>query len=631
MESGWRTIFRVLALGRDRLGAFLAVAVLVSLGTGASLLEPWIYRAIIDDIAGVFVTPAPLVKIESALESLTRSFKHVPESAGRIAHAPLRKTHADAPRRRLEPRSVNQAFATILLGALAIVLLRAASEGMRLWGDNRAARLSNEIERGLILRVFRHTLRLPLSYFTRRASGAVARQIDQSDQIAPIFNAFSQEIWPQMFSLIAILAILVSVNRELALVVLLVVPLYGWLTWRMSRRLDTELDEYYERWDEVSSRIQQGVAGIKTIQAHGTAEHESSRLDAASRQAYGRYLLRNRIQNRYVYAQQMLVAAAKVSVLAIGGLKALQHQLTPGDVVLFLAYVDRVYDPIEGLMSLYTTLQQNAGSVRRAERILRERETEGEDLPALAPSGSDIEFDRVAFSYSGKDRRVLDEVTFRVREGERVALVGPSGAGKTTLTDLLMALYRPQSGSIRIGGQALSTVAPSSVRSVVRGVAADGVLFRDTLVENIRYGRLDATDQEVRDAATLAGLDPVLDRLPDGMATPIGERGVELSVGERQRVLLARAFLARPAILVLDEATANLDFKTEAHVKEALERLSRGRTTLVVAHRKSMLTDVDRVLVLRDGRIEQDGTPGELIGRAGYFRQMMSSQEVAGT
>jgi ATP-binding cassette subfamily B protein len=622
-----RTLLNVLALGRRRIPGFLIVAALVSLGTAASLVEPWIYRAIIDDVAGVFVEPAPLARIESVVEGVGLSREHISGSGKRVFHAPLHRTHPEAPRRKLHPRTVPQAFATVIVGAILLVVLRAVAQGLKLWGDNRSARLSNELERDFILRTFRHVLRVPLGFFTSRASGAIAHQIDQSDQVAPIFGAVSQEIWPEVFAFFSVFAILFSVNRELAAVVLLVVPIYALVTWRMSRRLDTALDRYYELWDGVASRIQQAVAGIKTVQAHGTAEYEARELERAAGLAYETYLRRNRVQNGYTYLQGLLMAISKAAVLAIGGLKALQHQLTPGDVVLFLAYVDRVYEPIESLTGLVTSLQQNVGSVRRAQRLLDEPVTLGEDLPPLAPKDGAIEFDKVSFSYGRSARRVLDGLSFRLRPGERVALVGPSGAGKTTLTDLLVALYRPASGEIRVDGQSLSAVRPSSVRSFIRGVAADGLLFKGTITANIRYGRLEATDEEITDAAGLAGLGPVLERLPGGLDTLIGERGVELSVGERQRVLLARAFVARPTILILDEATANLDFQTEARVKEALERLSHGRTTLLIAHRKSMLTDVDRVLVLREGRIEQDGSPQELMAVDGYFRQLMAAGE----
>jgi len=227
----------------------------------------------------------------------------------------------------------------------------------------------------------------------------------------------------------------------------------------------------------------------------------------------------------------------------------------------------------------------------------------------------------VSFRYG--ERPVLTDVSFRIAAGEHVGLIGPSGAGKTTIADLLAGLYAPRSGAIRIDGQSLDAVSPESLRSAVRSVSTDGTLFRASIRANIQYGRLDAGDAEIVEAAREAGLARLLTRLPDGLDTAVGEGGVALSAGERQRVLLARAFVARPRVLVLDEATANLDYRTEASVKKALMVLGRGRTTLVIAHRRSMLTDVDRVLVLKDGRVVQQGTPGELLHQAGYFHDMM--------
>ncbi len=622
-----KTILRTLTLGRGRLGGFLLVALLVSLSTAATLFEPWIYRAIVDDVAGVFVEPAPVLTAERAFQELALSLRHLPHSGQRIFRAPLHRMRAtDSGRRNLPARTPHQAMATVLIGAGLLLVTRLGSEAFRYHGDNRSTALASELERGFVLRTFRHVLRLPLEFFSRRASGAVARQVDQSDHVAPIFTAFAQEIWPDLFTLLAILAIITTLNWTLALVTLIAVPVYAFVTWQMTRRLETRLEEYYSLWDEVSSRIQQAIAGIKTVITHGAAGYEMARLEEVSGRAFATYVARNQLQNRYAFAQEAIVAVSKAAALLLGGLKALQHQLTPGDVVLFLAYLDQVYSPIGNLTELYTSLQEHASSIRRAHRLLDEPAAPGEELPALAPRGGAVEFADVRFGY-GPKRPVLEGVSFRIEPGERVGLIGPSGAGKTTLTDLLVGLYRPQAGSILVDGQALDAVAPSSLRGAIRGVAADGMLFRTSIAENIRYGRFDATDAEVAEAARMAGLAPLLERMPDGLATPVGERGVELSMGERQRVLLARAFIGRPAILLLDEATANLDFKTEAAVKEAIAVIAEGRTTLVVAHRRSMLSDVDRVLVLRAGRIEQDGRPEELLEVEGYFRQMM----IAGT
>jgi ABC-type multidrug transport system fused ATPase/permease subunit len=625
-----KTLKRTLALGRGHVGGFLVVALLVSLGTAASLFEPWIYRAIVDDIAGVFVAPQPVTQAGHALQELSKAVQHVPHSGRRMFRAPLHRVRPEEPQpRRLPPRTPNQAVATVMIGAVLLLVTRLLSEFCRFHGDNRSTTLASHIERGFILRTFRHVLRLPLDFFSRRASGAVARQIDQSDHVAPVFTAFAQEIWPDFFTLLAILAIMASLNRALALITFIAVPVYAFVTWQMTRRLETRLEEYYSLWDDVSSRIQQSVAGIKTVLTYGATQHEERGLDEETERAFSTYIARNRLQNRYAFAQEAIVTVSKAAALLLGGIKALQHQLTPGDVVLFLAYLDQVYAPIGSLTELYTSLQEHASSLKRAHRLLDEPQAPGEEKPPFSPNGGAIEFAEVRFGYRAQ-RQVLDGVSFRVRPGERVGLIGPSGAGKTTLTDLLVGLYQPQGGAILVDGQRLADVAPSSLRGAIRGVASDGMLFRLTIAENIRYGRFEATDPEVLEAARLAGLGPLLERLPEGLETVIGERGVELSVGERQRVLLARAFIARPAILLLDEATANLDFKTEEAVKQAIDVIARGRTTLVVAHRRSMLTQVDRVLVLRGGRIEQDGSPEELMREDGYFRQMMTAHDGGG-
>ena len=421
-----------------------------------------------------------------------------------------------------------------------------------------------------------------------------------------------------------ILAILVSVNRGLALISMVALPLYAFVTWRMTRALNAGVDRYYALWDEVSSRIQQAVAVLASRRCRRTGLAITKwRVWVACLPArYDAYFRRTRLQSRFAFVQNGIIGIAKAGVLALGGVRALEHQLTPGDVVLFLAYLDRLYDPIERLTGLYTSLQPNVGSVHRAQRLLAERSASGAGLPPLLPGKGLVEFDGVSFAYDDH-RPILTNISFRIEPGEHVALIGPSGAGKTTVSDLLAGLYTPRAGTIRIDGQPLGSVSPASIHTAVRSVAADGMLFRASIRDNMRYGRFDATDADVDEAAREAGLMSVLARLPDGLDTEIGEGGVALSAGERQRVLLARAFVAKPRVLVLDEATANLDYRTEAAVKHALTRLSRGRTTLMIAHRPSMLTDVDRVLVLQNGRVVRQGTPAELIDEPGYFRAMM--------
>ena len=284
---------------------------------------------------------------------------------------------------------------------------------------------------------------------------------------------------------------------------------------------------------------------------------------------------------------------------------------------MFVAYLDRLYDPIDFLTSLSMTLQKHAASLQRALRLLG---IGGEDHTgtALQPGPGRIEFADVHFSYAPA-REVLHGVSFTLEPGTVTALVGPSGSGKTTLIDLLLRLYDPTAGEICIDGQPLTSLDPAAVRQVISVVSADGAVFRGTLVDNIRYKRPTATDAEVRAAALAAGLGRTLDRLPGGLNTEIGEGGVGLSVGERQRLQIARVLVSDPRILILDEATANLDYATEAEVKHALNQMRHGRTTLIIAHRFSMVKDADHVVALDAGRVVDTGTPHELIARGGWF------------
>ena len=255
----------------------------------------------------------------------------------------------------------------------------------------------------------------------------------------------------------------------------------------------------------------------------------------------------------------------------------------------------------------------------------RELETEvehGAQRPSLSPDPGAVMFRKVRFGYAGD--AVLKDVSFEIPAGQRVALVGPSGAGKTTVTDLLCALYQADGGDIQVDGQSLREVSPESVRQAIRGVGVDSAVFAGTIRNNIVYGRPDATESELEAALAACGLGSHGGRWRQGLDTEVEDRGVNLSAGERQRLLLARAIVSKPRVLILDEATANLDFSSEEAVRAAVRALGPQITTIIIAHRPAMVADVDRVLVLREGRIEEDGSPDDLVRRGGYFSQMMA-------
>ena len=478
-------------------------------------------------------------------------------------------------------------------------------------------KLSCYIEQHFIQSTFAHVLNLPLSFFSKRTTAALSKQIDQSEEVTSVVNGISQQILPELISLIGILAIMFWQNITLTAIALIIVPFYLLISWRSAKKLESGLSGYYEKWEEVFSRIQDGINGIKTVKLSGAENREIETLDRDADSAYYDYIKRSKLGNKYVFWETMLTHLATALVLGYGGYLTLENKLTPGDVVMFVAYLDRLYSPIDSLASLWVTLQQNIASVARAFKLL-DFDVEKKSGKLLAIQNGKIEFKNVHFSYT-TEREILKGISVTFEHGKATAIVGPSGAGKTTTVDLLVKLYEPSAGEILIDGQNIINLDADSVRKQIGVVATDGVVFRGTLADNIRYKRPDATDKEVEKAALAAGLESALNRLSEGLQTTVGESGIGLSVGERQRLQIARVLVAKPKILVLDEATANLDYATELEIKKTVDEIRKENTVIIIAHRYSMVKDADHVIVMEDGEIIEQGTPAQLIEKGGWF------------
>ncbi|WP_031498971.1 ABC transporter ATP-binding protein [Bryobacter aggregatus] len=582
MATPYRTVSRtLLRLASHYRSQFALVGFYALLATGADLLQPLIYRVAINDVAGLFV---------------------------------------QAPGGLLPPTTPEETLRTLLAAVVLLFLISVVGYTFSQRADYRGSVIASRMEADLIQSTFGHTLRLPLSFFAQRSGAALAKRINQCDELSPIVHAFSQQIVPEAIRLVGICAIMFSQNWQMALVCTSLLPIYLWVARRSAHRLKSGLNTYYELWENLAARISDSLSAIKTVKLSGAETREQSRFQVEARTAYDIYLDRVRVSQRYYLAQSILSNLSKSLVLGYGGYLVFRHQLTPGDVVMFASYLDRLYSPIDSLNGIAVSLQQHAISLDRAVELLETGPTETRGAELLPGAGL-VEFRDLHFAYT-PDQPVLRGLNLTLAPGQVTALAGPSGAGKTTTVDLLMKLWQPNSGEIFIDGQPLSSLDPSAVRRAIGVVSTDGAVFRGTLADNIRYKRPDATRAEIEAAALAAGLKRALDRLPMGIDTPIGDDGIGLSVGERQRLQIARVLVDKPRLLILDEATANLDFATELEFKLALSQLEPRPTMLIVAHRYTMIQDADYVYVLKDGQVAEAGEPAQLMRFDGWFAAM---------
>ncbi len=674
-KAVWSNIFRLVSPYRKR----LMLVFLISLtATAVTLLQPLIYREAINDIAGLFIDQA---RKDAGIESVSDSddeqapvirlfdrFMGRKELASNIRDTtyytydtlrtlkdtiilktlkrPLHDRHHGKrvitirQKQKIEetrivkephtttyvaPRTPKQAFNTLMWSVLFLFLINILGLALWWWGENMNIRLSCTIERNFIQRTFGHVLRLPLQFFAKRSSAALHKQIDQSEEISGTVTHFTKNLVPEVVSVIGIVGIMLWQNYVLALLALSVVPIYIWLTVKSTRKLEMTLSGYYEKWEEVSAKMQDALSGIKTVKLSGAEDREMNRLDREARDAYDDYLKRSFLSHKYAFWQILLTHLATAMVLSYGGYLALNHRLTPGDVVMFVAYLEMLYSPIDNLAEIWADIQQNITSIGRAFRLL--------DTKSPVSSGKKLEIDKgrvefrnVQFGYQ-PDRMVIRNLSFVAQPGKITALVGTSGAGKTTTVDLMLKLFEPQSGAILIDGQNLRELDESSIRQHIGMVSADGSIFRGTLADNIRYKKPGASDDEVFAAAQAAGLDATLQRFPDGLRTVVGENGFGLSVGERQRIQIARVIVDKPRILIMDEATANLDYATEAEVKSTIDQIKKENTVILIAHRYSMVKDADHVVVLQDGQVLEEGSPAQLIEKGKWFAKFANATE----
>jgi ABC-type multidrug transport system fused ATPase/permease subunit len=413
----------------------------------------------------------------------------------------------------------------------------------------------------------------------------------------------------------------------LTLLALIVAPALALTIQFYNKRISAVSTEYHDRETKVSSLIQESLAAIRTIQAFAREEDEIRRFDRGASQSVDANVRMTSVQVMSSFVVGLITALGTVAMIWIGGVRVLQGTLTVGELLVFIAYVGMLYGPMSTLSGIAAAVQGALTPFRRVVEIL-ETNPAIRDLPDAEPlthCGGVVKFDNVWFGYD-PGKPVLKGVDFEGHPGQMIALVGPSGVGKTTMLSLLLRFYEAQKGRVLVDGRDTREFQYRTLRQQIAIVPQEPVLFSTTVRENIAYGRPEARLDEIVEAAKQAEAHDFIEAMAQGYDTPIGERGVLLSGGQRQRLALARAFLKNSPILILDEPTASLDSETEASVLRALERLRKGRTVFVVAHRLSTVRQADILLVIQDGQIVERGTHNELVARHGRYAHLVELQ-----
>lgn len=579
----------VMVRTRPHLGRLALAIIGVTLAAGLEVLKPWPLKIVIDNV----LRGAPM----------------------RGAWVPARALHLPA--------------ATLLATACAgLVVLYLALGLVNVFNNYISISIGQRMVNDLRAEVFDHLQRLSLSFHRGRPIGdlmvRIAYDTFSIQQIAMngLFPLVSSTVM-----LVAMFCVMVRIDAELTLAALMVVPLLTVLITSASRPIERIAAAARLKESRLYTVAHRSLAAIHVVQAF-TGEAESSREFAeSSTQSLGETLRLYTLQTVYTSAVNVLVAIGTAAVIYIGALHVLSGRLTIGDLIVFATYLASLYAPINQMFQTYGLVQGAAAGLRRCLELL-EIEPEIRDRPgarALGPARGEVEFAGVNFAYL-PGHPVLKDISFRAEPGETIAIVGPSGAGKTTMAGLMMRFYEPQRGQVRIDGHDVANLTLGSLRRNVATVLQPPLVLYDTMRANIAIGRPGAAAREIERAASFARLDPVVAHLPAGLDEIVGPGGHSLSEGEAQRVTIARALLRDAPILVMDEPTSALDAETEALVLAAVREAMRGRTTLVIAHRLSTIRNADRILVLRDGEIAEQGTFAELLSRGGFFSYLYNLQ-----
>lgn len=526
----------------------------------------------------------------------------------------------------LLPQRNWNAIVAVSAGLLALYVLNSAMQFVvNYWGHKLGINIETDMRREL----FTHVQRQSFRFFDNNKTGNIMSRITNDlFDIGELAHHGPEDLFIAVMTFAGAFWVMLTIHVPLALVAIVIVPFLVWLISYCNRRMNEAWKRMYGHIGDVNARIEDAVAGARVVQAFTNEAYEIARFNRDNQFFRKAKLTAYRVMSWNMASMYVSTRVMTIVILVYGAWLSYSGSLSYGDLVAFILYLNILFRPIEKISAILEIYPKGMAGFKRFVELL-DTEPDIQNRPGAItapPLKGNIRFHHVSFGYE-KDRKILRNLSFSIQAGTTVALVGPSGAGKTTICSLIPRFYDVDEGAITIDGIDIRDMTKESLRAQIGIVQQDTFLFSGTIRENIAYGMLDATREEIEEAARRANLADFVASLPDGYETQIGERGLKLSGGQRQRLAIARMFLKNPPILILDEATSALDSENERLIQQALEELSKGRTTIVIAHRLGTIKNADRILVITEEGIVEDGTHEELLAREdGVFAKLHALQ-----